>query len=609
MCGIFFSLSTSDFIFPEDETYTLLRNRGPDCIREHTLEVPYQSGGSSDSGSEGGSPEEPSYLFLTFVSTVLDLRGDHIQPQPVVDADSESVLCWNGEAWRIFDEPVRGNDAHRVFQLFLEALNPLPSDEDDEDGPILSKEQTLQQLADVISKISGPYSFVLYDGFHSRVIYGRDSLGRRSLLSGRDQSGAFKISSVCDGTFSNIFDEVDTDGLHVIELAGSFRERGAQSGPKINTIPWESGDSSNGCLLHNPIPPMNKSLPDPTTPPTPLTLSSPSVSSLDHHLRKSLELRVKNIPEPPHYKAQNGAKLAILFSGGLDCTILAKLSHDILPPNEPIDLLNVAFENPRRIAAAEATSDPYSTCPDRLTALRSLSELRATCPTRTWRFISINIPYTETVSHRPEIKRLMRPHNTEMDLSIACALYFAARGTGEISVPSPNTTTTTTTQKYTSTARVLLSGLGADELFAGYQRHTLSFTRRGYEGLISEIDLDVNRLGKRNLGRDDRVISHWGREARFPYLDEDFLSWAVGVPVWEKCGSLTPQPTQGSENGESGEGEGEGEETKKILRLLAQRLGLSGVSREKKRAIQFGSASAKMEVGRGRCNGEDVLVD
>lgn len=258
MCGIFFSLSTSDFIFPEDKTYTLLRNRGPDCIREHSLELPYQSG----DGSEGDSPEEPSYLFLNFVSTVLDLRGDHIQPQPVVDADSESVLCWNGEAWKIFDEPVRGNDAHRVFRLFLEALDPSPGDED-EDEPGLSKEQTLQQLANVIGNISGPYSFVLYDGFYSRVIYGRDSLGRRSLLRGWDESGSFKICSVCDGTFSNNFEEVETDGLHVIELAGSFREfttvvgtagDTSQHAPKIETIPWEASDSESCVLVSLPAP-------------------------------------------------------------------------------------------------------------------------------------------------------------------------------------------------------------------------------------------------------------------------------------------------------------------------------------------------------------------
>lgn len=37
------------------------------------------------------------------------------------------------------------------------------------------------------------------------------------------------------------------------------------------------------------------------------------------------------------------AKLAVLFSGGIDSTVLAVLADRILPINEPIDLLNVAF--------------------------------------------------------------------------------------------------------------------------------------------------------------------------------------------------------------------------------------------------------------------------
>ena len=148
-------------------------------------------------------------------------------------------------------------------------------------------------------------------------------------------------------------------------------------------------------------------------------------------------------------------------------------------------------------------------------------EIQSICPGRTWRFLAVNIPYSETLEHRQIVINLIHPHNTEMDLSIAYALYFASRGIGLASSSPLNGS------PYKTPARILLSGLGADELFGGYVRHSTAFRRMGYEGLLSELSLDINRLGKRNLGRDDRVMSHWSKEARFPYLDEELVSWAV----------------------------------------------------------------------------------
>ncbi len=166
-----------------------------------------------------------------------------------------------------------------------------------------------------------------------------------------------------------------------------------------------------------------------------------------------------------------------------------------------------------------------------------------------------------------------------MDLSIAYALYFAARGEGVMS-----TSQNCSTVAYTTPARVLFSGLGADELFGGYTRHATAFRRTGYPGLIEELKLDVDRLGKRNLGRDDRVISHWGREARFPYLDESLVKWAIECPIWEKCDFQTSI----SEETEMLDIE----PSKKVLRLLAFELGMHSVAREKKRAVRLSFSSS-----------------
>ncbi|KAJ6089752.1 hypothetical protein N7467_004968 [Penicillium canescens] len=578
MCGIFFSLSSSSLTPPTQETCNLLKQRGPDSCKTHTLQ--------KDIKGQDGSTSPLSY-YLTFTSTVLSLRGDHVYTQPLVDTTTQSVLCWNGEAWKIGGERVQGNDTEDVFNLFLQAVQCESND-------------AVERLAKAIESLSGPFAFVFYDAVHSRVFYSRDCLGRRSLLEGFDENGNLKICSICDSSSISCFREVGTEGVYTIDLE---RPQDPMVSPRelcqIQTLPWSSDPSPPAGHIRKPIPPMNTSLP--TEQPPALTTDSPFIKELESMLRQSLELRIQNVPEPPNYLLGKTAKTAVLFSGGLDCTLLARLSHDIIPLEEPIDLLNVAFENPRVAAAAKAnqqnSSSPslsiYENCPDRMTGRSAHSELQKTCPGRTWRFIAIDIPYSETLAHREQVKRLMRPHNTEMDQSIACALYFASRGQGTIQTSS--TDPHSHPPSYTTSARVLLSGLGADELFAGYGRHGVAFNRGGFQDLISEINLDVSRLGSRNLGRDDRVLSHWGRETRFPYLDEEFVAWVSRAPVWVKCGFGLPE-TEATADIDS---------EKLALRLVALRLGLSKVSREKKRAIQFGARTAKMETGRSK--GTDAL--
>ncbi|EDK99996.1 asparagine synthetase domain-containing protein 1 isoform 2 [Mus musculus] len=126
---------------------------------------------------------------------------------------------------------------------------------------------------------------------------------------------------------------------------------------------------------------------------------------------------------------------------------------------------------------------------------------------------------------------------------------------------------------------VILTGIGADEQLAGYSRHRARFQSLGLEGLNEEIAMELGRISSRNLGRDDRVIGDHGKEARFPFLDENVVSFLNSLPVWEKVDLTLPR--------------GVGE--KLILRLAAMELGLPASALLPKRAIQFGSRIAKLE--------------
>ena len=425
-------------------------------------------------------------------------------------------------------------------------------------------------------------------------------------------------------------------------------------------------------------------------------------AALFNVLSEAVRERVFSIPPKPSSTTAPSsllpqpARLAILFSGGLDCMVLAALASVHLEEDEPIDLLNVAFENPRAIQAKKegkynqstgvklnktkkekkksnsrkdlvgnihstlaedeavtnvaekeeetlantentrpvsiirdgdensAADDLYDT-PDRKTAILGHDELCRLYPNRRWRLVLINVSHkeatgqqqaqqkddshtTQSRNHQDYILKLMHPLCTVMDLSIAMAFYFASRGQGcAVRVNSklekvPTCTSTSQTDRdgvlqvdtlYSSCARVLLSGLGADEQLGGYSRHRAAFEKRGWQALQEEIELDCARIGQRNLGRDDRIISSHGKEVRFPYLDEDVYVFLSSLPVYVKT-----DPRWARSVGD-----------KMLLRLVAsQELGLHRAGVEAKRAVQFGARTAKMELGTRSVRGHEMLV-
>ncbi len=214
-------------------------------------------------------------------------------------------------------------------------------------------------------------------------------------------------------------------------------------------------------------------------------------------LKAAVMRRVQNLPmlcktcaaTKPDSKftgpACDHAKLAVLFSGGVDSTVLAALCDLCLPPGQPIDLINIAFEKQRK---GERTVADDFMVPDRVSGLKSLSELNVE---RKWNFIEVNITLEELRTERDGcIRHLLFPHQTVLDDSIGCALWFASRGKGVINK----------TEEYTSQAEVLILGMGADEQLAGYARHRTRFENYGIESLVAEVKMEMNRISERNLG-------------------------------------------------------------------------------------------------------------
>ncbi|XP_026191082.1 uncharacterized protein LOC34620261 [Cyclospora cayetanensis] len=208
------------------------------------------------------------------------------------------------------------------------------------------------------------------------------------------------------------------------------------------------------------------------------------------------------------------------------------------------------------------------------------------------------------------------------------------------------------TGTYILQSSVVLMGSGADELFGGYGRHRTANLKQGGEALRKEQILDLKRLWFRNMGRDARSLGAFGRLARFPFLDENLLCFVCKfVPFshivqpdrtlsreaeglmqrllatvdgqmqnlqqagTSSCGTLHSEPGSGeslqgpgrelnarAEHLMSGSNSCKGEEggstlccgNKWLLRLCAVLCRLPFSSVAKKRAMQFGSRSAKV---------------
>lgn len=237
MCGIFFSCSQEKHWPPSNALLDDLNRRGPDgvdsVLRSVTLET--------TAPQKLGSTMQDRTCFLSLISTVLSLRGSSIVRQPLKDLESGSVFCWNGDAWKIGSQLIQGNDAEHVFDILLDATK---RHSDSVTDKLASRNTSLQDVVDALSSITGPYAFVFYDAQHHRVFYGRDVLGRRSLLMRKCSAMAIELSSICDPTGSKDWIEVEADGIYVLDLTAYAHL--SSDADRVTHVPWVVDHSRAG---------------------------------------------------------------------------------------------------------------------------------------------------------------------------------------------------------------------------------------------------------------------------------------------------------------------------------------------------------------------------
>lgn len=129
----------------------MLKKRGPDSFKSESIKIDSRN------------------FVCTFAASVLSLRGNYtsqITVQPIIGSRSGNRLLWNGEifASELVHVGEHENDASALF----ERLDECKGDE--------------SEIFRLIESIQGPYAFVYYVAESGMVYFGRDKLGRRSLL-------------------------------------------------------------------------------------------------------------------------------------------------------------------------------------------------------------------------------------------------------------------------------------------------------------------------------------------------------------------------------------------------------------------------------------------
>jgi len=225
---------------------------------------------------------------------------------------------------------------------------------------------------------------------------------------------------------------------------------------------------------------------------------------------------------------ENSRKFGILFSGGVDSTLIAFLCKKY---NYDFTCFTIGLENSQDIEYAIKIAEKYDF--DLKYKILTLEE------------------FEDII--KKTIKIL--GSNEIVWVSVGSVVYATAQLALQDNV------------------KVLFSGLGTEEIFAGYQRHEEALQNNNFQSLHKECWNGLKNMWQRDLLRDSKIAEHLGIELKTPYMDLDVIKTAMHIHPMYKLNK---------------------EDKKLILREIAEEIGLEKeFAWRKKKAAQYGSNFVK----------------
>lgn len=272
------------------------------------------------------------------------------------------------------------------------------------------------QLFEMFRSLKGPYSIIYLNQSTQKLYFLRDAFGRQSLLLAKTDEGDTILSSVLAaskhqykkcielpplGIFCmNLITEEITlspwqpmNATHIEQLEELKNLFQKEIDIKSNVAsPWlikgVHEESSQSYNFESILKDFSKKSPNEIFH---QCFSNDHIVTVSDEIQQRLENSISDriLATPPvcrqcfrlNGKQCDHARIGILFSGGIDCTILAVLTDKLLDPDQPIDLINVSFEKIKRSSSVTDGPIDYDT-PDRLSARDSLRELQRISPKR-----------------------------------------------------------------------------------------------------------------------------------------------------------------------------------------------------------------------------------